>query len=275
MELVPRTQRRAWQPFTLSGVAAFAGDSLTRLVQVQFAVGSIAAICAVWTFHHTWGSAWSDAIPRLPATAEIRDGTLQWGGDRAGKLSENRFLSIVVDLDATGELAAGSDVQIELEREELRMRSILGFLPIHYPAGWAVPLDRMEVSAWWGAWDQAVLAGLGVMVLTGLGLAWSLLALPYSIIVRLVALMANRPLTMRGAWALAVAAQFAGTLIASAALVAYGLGRLDLVRLLWIVLLQFPVTWFMLLLAPFRLPSGRVDLPMTPASKNPFAGGRR
>ena len=273
MDFIPPTPVRAWQPFTLGGVAAFASSSLFRLVQVQLVFGLVAAGCAVWGFDRTWGSAWSEAIPKLPAAAEIRGGVLTWPGEKLARLAENRFLSIVVDLNATGELASGSDVQVQIGTRELRFRSLFGYFPIHYRADWIVPLDPTEMAAWWGAWEQAVLAGLGASILVGLGFAWGLLALPYAIVIRLIALIRDRPLTMPGAWAMAAAAQLPGILIASVAWVAYCMGRLEFLRLLWVFLLQFPISWFFVVFAPFKLPP---SLPLPPSrggSQNPFANG--
>lgn len=273
MEFNPQTQRRAWLPLTPSGVAAFAPASWFRVAQIQFVFALVAASTFVWAFHSTWGVAFGEAIPRLPAASGLQNGMLQWPGEHLVRLAENRYVSIVGDLDATGDLPSSSDFQIELGARQVRIRSLLGSAPIPYGVGWTVPLDRLEVSAWWGAWKPAVLAGLGLAVLLSLVAVWDLLALPYALVVRLIALAGRRQLTLPGAWRIGAAAQLPGVFIGCAGLLAYATGRIDLVRLIWVMFLQFPLAWFLLVLAPFRLRPPPPS-PSQPSSPNPFVGSQ-
>ena len=270
MESTTRTEARAWKLFTPGGLAAFAASSFVRLLQAQLLFAIVVAGCAVWAFHRTWGLAWEEAIPKLPAASRIRNGVLEWKAEPLVRLGENRFLAIVADVNSTGEFSSPSDFQIELGIRQLRIRSLLGSLPLDYPAPLNVPLDRLETAAWWGAWQPAVLTALGAAVLMIQVLTWDAMAILYMIPARLLALALGRSLTMRGAWSIAAAAQLAGALIGCAAVIGYSMGRVDIVRLTWIALLQLPISWLLLALALFRLPSPAAP-PGASSSQNPFA----
>jgi len=261
------TPHRAWQPLTFSGVAAFAGETFTRLWMVQLIVSILVAGSMVWTLETGWFPVIEQAIDGLADNAEIRNRQLEWPNDRSTPLAENSFLSIRVDPDGIVSTDQGADIQLVFTKTGLKVRSLLGFVEASYPAGWAMSLRRADVRAWWGAWRFFLPIGLGVMVVLCLFINWSALACLYCFPVRVIAFYLDRAVTWRSCWRLAAAALLPGALVMSGGLVLYSLHRIELVGLLFAWLLHVIVAWVYVAYSPTRLP--RLGNP--PASrKNPF-----
>jgi hypothetical protein len=254
MEAPVEKRRFAWQPLTPRGVSAFAHASLGRLLLIQFGVALLAAAVAIWFLHNAWFSEVSTAISQMPAQGEVRGGKLQWPGDSPVRLAENRFLAIAVDLDHSGEMRSPAHVQVEFGREDLKVFSLLGFVQSAYPRGWVVAFNRVELQPWWGAWAPPLLAMAGAAAVGGLMLSWAALATVYCWIAWLIGFLANRDSSFSGSWRLAGAALMPGALFLTGAMVLYGLGALDLVRLAFAGAVHLVMGWVYLLISPLCLP---------------------
>ncbi|MHB8519574.1 MAG: hypothetical protein ACYDH9_02340 [Limisphaerales bacterium] len=258
----------AWQPLTAGGVAAFAHASARRLLLAELGVAVIVSAGIVWFLATAWFPVITDAIEQLPDRGAIRQGRLDWSGASPVALAGNGFLSIVLDLDATGGLGPASDVQGAFGKTGLTLCSVFGCLTVGYPVRWTISFSRAELGPWWGAWRPVILAAAGLLISLGLLLGWSLLALLYAAPVRLVAFFLDRDLGRGGAWRLASAALMPGALLLAAAVVLYGRHRLDLVGLIVLCGLHLVVGWMYLVLAPVRLPRQAMA---AGESRDPFA----
>jgi hypothetical protein len=221
----------AWQPLTPGGVAAFARASWGRLLVVQLVVALLAAGSVVWFLRAAWFPVIDDAIRRLPEQGEIRLGKLDWRGDSPTLLAGGRFLALAVDLDHGGQARSPAHLQVEFGRGDVQIFSLFGFVQEPYPRGWTLGFNHAELAPWWGAWAPAILAIALGLVLAGLMLIWMLLAALYSLPAWLAGFFANRTLRLGGSWRLAGASLMPGALFLTAAIVLYGLGALDLLRL--------------------------------------------
>lgn len=269
MSAASTLKTRPWQPLTFGGVAAFAGASLARLFGVELIVALLAAGSSVWFLHSAWEPSLRQAISQLPDTGAVRNGRLEWPAESPKRLAEGSFLSVVVDFAGTGELGFVADLQLEFRERDFRLRAVLGYLTLRYPTGWRVPMNRLELDPWWGAWRSVVFVGLGFVVTIGLLVAWAVLATFYLWPVRAIAFYADRQLTVTGAWRLASAAMLPGALLMSAAIIAYSLQRLNLIQLLFAGLLHLLVGWVFLVISPMWLPRV-MNGPTNRAAKNPF-----
>ena len=220
-----------WQPLTRRGVAAFAPGSVGRLLLVQFIVALLAAGAVVWFLQAAWFSAISEAITHLPAQGQIRSGTLDWAGESAVKLAENHFLALAVDPAHTGAVRSPAHLQAEFGRRDVEVIWLGGYLSIPYQRDWLLMFNRTELEPWWGAWAPPLLALAAALTISGLMLAWSVLASLYCLPAWLAGFMANRQLTLGGSWRLAGAALMPGALLMTAAILTYGLGALDPLQL--------------------------------------------
>ena len=257
----------AWQPLTPRGVAAFARASLRRLLLVEFIVALLAAAAVIWFLHEVWFPTVREAIRQLPTQGEVRQGKLAWRGDSPVHLAGDRFLAIVVDLNHEAEVGREADAAVEFGQRECRIYSLLGYVAVNYPAGWMIALNQAELEPWWGAWEPAILAGVGTIVVLGLMASWALLAVLYSLPALLAAFFANRGLNWRAGWRLASAALMPGALVLDAAIFLYGVSILDFVRLGLCAALHFVIGWIYLFASPLFLPRH----PAAPTSKgNPF-----
>jgi hypothetical protein len=265
-ETVKKT-KFAWQPLTARGIAAFATASLNRLLLTQFVFALFAAAAFTWFLHARWFPRITEAIQRMPAQGEIRSGTLDWRGDSPVLLAAGRFLSITVDLQHEGKTRSPAHIQVEFGAHDVKIYSLLGFLPLKYPRAWILSLNRVELEPWWGAWRPALLAIACGSVVVGLLLGWACLATLYFLPAWLIGFFANRKISRGGCWRLAGAALMPGTLFLTAAIITYGLGLLDLLRLAMACAVHLVIGWVFVALSPLAAPR---DPAAAPVKGNPF-----
>jgi hypothetical protein len=260
--------RFGWQPLTRRGVAAFAPASVGKMLLVQFIVALLAAGALVWFLQTAWFSTISEAITRLPAQGAIRSGALDWGGESAVKLAENHFLALVVDPAHAGTIRSPAHLQVEFGRNDVEILWLGGYLRIPYQRNRLLAFNRTELEPWWGAWRPAILALAAALAISGLMLAWSVLAGLYCLPAWLAGFMANRQLTLGGSWRLAGAALMPGTLLMTAAILAYGLGALDPIQMVLAGAGHILLGWVYVIAGVLSLPRH----PAAPVSPpNPFA----
>lgn len=269
MDTTKKFLHTAWQPLTFGGVASFAHARPRRLLAVELVVASLVAASVVWCLSQTWFADVRVAITRLPDQAAVRAGQLEWPDDEPVRLVASTFLSILVDPDNQSDVNLTSDLQVELGRGDWKIRSLLGYVPLRYPASWSVSLNRAAVEPWWGAWQWVILAGVVVAVVAGLLFLWAVLAAVYLAPVRLAVFFLDRDVSRAGCWRLASAALMPGAVVMSGAIFLYGMQRLPLVGLLLAVVLHLLVGWVYLLIAPFKLSKKAAAL--AAEKPNPFA----
>jgi hypothetical protein len=270
------------QPLTFGGVAAFAPASTGRLLLFQAAIALLAALAVAFLFESACVPVITQTIQGLPASGAIVDGQLSWTQARPLRTVGSTFLWISIDPGDTLEPSEGADLEVELGKHQLRVRSVFGYLAVPYPNGYTIALNRNEVEPWWGAWHPAVTTGLGAATLVGLLVIWEILASLYAWPVRLISFYADRDLSWSGAWRLAAAALLSGAMFLVLALVAYACHQLNLMQLLAAAVLHFMIGWVYVLFAPFGLPrcvhtaSAQPANPFKPTTPgqpdDPFAG---
>ncbi len=272
MEAMDQLSQTAWEPVTPHGVAAFAQASAGRLWLVQFLVALVVSASVVWFLHDGCFPTIRSAILQLPAKGEIRSATLNWHGDSPQMLAEGRFLAFSVDLDHSGALRSPAHVQVEFGRHGFRVRALFGYMEGHYPDGWIIAFNRIELQPRWGAWQPALLAVTAAAVVVYLMVSWFALALLYAGPVWLIAFYTNRNLNLIASWKLAGAALLPGALVMATAILVYDLGALDLVHMTFILAVHLVVGWVYLGLGPLFLP--RHPAAAAPR-ENPFASPPR
>ena len=258
----------AWEPLSPSGVAAFAEARLGRLLLVQFVFALGAAVVAAWFLITAWFPVIQAAIQQMPEQSAIRSGILDWRGPAPVRLAEGGFLSIAVDPDYTGKARSPTPIYVEFGRREVRVFSLLGYLPVPYPRSVAIGFNRIDMTPWWGAWSPVMLAVTGGVVIVGLMVFWAMLATLYVGPVWLVAFYANRRCSLPQAWRLAGAAQMPGALFLCMIFVLHGMGVVDEIRVLIAWGAHFLFAWVYLWISPLHLPA--VAEPILPAV-NPFS----
>ncbi len=256
----------AWQPLTFRGVAAFASATFGRVLLVQFIVALLAAGLVVWFVHKAWFPTVGEAIRNLPLEGTIDSGHLEWPGPSSECLAEGRFLALVVDLDHTDEAHSPAQVQVEFGRQDFMVFSLFGYFQSPYPRDRVVPFNRTELGPWWGAWAAPILAIVAGAVVAGLMVIWACLATLYWLPVWLIGFFADRDCSLGGSWRLAGAALLPGALLMCAAILTYGWGALDLVRLTAAGAVHLVMGWVYLVVSPLRLPRH----PEANANINPF-----
>lgn len=255
------------QPFTFSGVASFAHAPLHRCFLIQGCVALLAGMTAACFFEMAWVPVIRQTIAALPSSGRIQDGQLRWpapGPVRTG----TTFLWISIDPNDALDQGEGADLQLDFQRSDLRIRSLLGYVAVPYPQGLLIAMNRTEVEPWWGAWRPAFPVGIAVGTVIGLFVTWTLLALAYAWPVRIISFYADRQLSWAGAWRLSAGCLLPGALFLTLAIAAYTLQQINLVQLLAATALHFMLGWVYVLCAPFCLP--RADAKVSQRSGNPF-----
>lgn len=260
----------AWQPLTFTGVAAFAFARVGRLFLWQFIVAGITAAVMLWFLRTNWYPVVSEAITRLPEQGLIQNQQLSLPLSASGPLAENRYLAFIADPEGIGTPTLATDLRIEFHRRGAAVCSVFGCIPVEYPEGFVIQFNRPELESHWGAWKPTVSWGAALATIVWLLLSWTLLATVYCPFVRLYAFYKDRRLTLAGSWKLSAAALLPAALTATACIVLYGFGVLDLLQFLIFGSLHVVVGWVYLVASPLRLP--RVsDAPHK--AKNPFGDG--
>lgn len=263
------SEPKAWQPFTLRGIAAFARAPLRRLLLLQFLFAFLAAVAMVWFLRSAWFPTIRLAASRLPEQGQMKSGRLYWDGPSPVLLAEGHFLAFDVDMNHTGTLRSPAQVQIEFGRDDIFFYSLAGYREWPYPRDWNFGFNRVALQPWWGAWEPPAqgLAFAGTMFWCLA--SWTALATMYFIPVWLAALFADRDLKLRQSWKLAGAALMPGAAVMIAAIVLYGFGVLDLVEFSAAVAAHILVGWIYIVWSVWSWP--RVA-PGAAAAGNPFAG---
>jgi hypothetical protein len=231
MDAPAQKPRRAWQPLTAGGVAAFGSATWRRLFAVQVIFALIASASVMWCIGTAWFPVFREAIHNLPEQGAIKDGKLEWASAAPQRLAGNRFVSVAVDPEHTGGAVPTAHLQIEIGKSDLKVISFLGFSLWRYPAELRIPLNNRGLEPWWGAWAPAILALAGLATIAVLLLSWILLAAIYAGPVWLLGFFLNRELDLKGSWWLAGAALLPGCLFMSALIFFYSLRMMDAVRL--------------------------------------------
>jgi hypothetical protein len=269
MEATPA--RNAWEPLTPRGVAAFAHAPWTRLLLVQFLVALLVGSTVAWLLHNSFFPTVSSALQQLPANGEIRRATLDWPESSPQVLAENRFLSLAVDLDHSGEVRSLAQFQVEFGRTNVLFQSLPGKMYRGYPAGWIIEFNQTELLPRWGAWRPVLLALAMAGVVVYLLVSWSILAGLYCGPVWMIGFYANRDLNLRASWQLACAALLPGAFVMLVALLFYGIGSLDLIHLGVALAVHLLVGWVYLPLSILFVP--RLSDPTRAA--NPFRAEKK
>lgn len=257
----------AWEPVTPRGVAAFARASFERLLAVQSVVALLAAAAFAWVCWDGFYPTINSAVAQLPATGEIRDGTLHVPDPSPQILAEGSFLEINIDPKHSGQIRSPAQFQFEFGGDSLCIFSLFGETEIPYPTGQRFHFNRTDLQPLWGAWAPDLLALATIGAFLGLMLSWALLASIYFPTVWLVCFFTNRDLNFRGCWRLAGAALMPGALLMSLSLLLYDFGDFDLVQLCFAFGMHLVIGWIYLFISPLFL-SRQLPKP----KGNPFSG---
>ena len=258
----------AWEPVTPRGVAAFAYATFGRLCAVQLVVALLAGLALAGLLKTGWFPVVREAIRRLPEGGEVRDQQLIWRGPAQMRLAESGFLALAVNLEDKVAVSGAGDVQIELQKSQIRFHSLLGFFPAEYPGGWIIAVDRNSLEPWWGAWELPILAGVMMATAVTLFLTWALLATLYFPAIYCLSYLRDRELTWAGSWRVAGASLMPGALFFTLGIVAYSLQAIGLIHLGVIFSLHLVIGWVYLFLIPLFL---RRNETVFPTGVNPFA----
>jgi hypothetical protein len=227
----PLTPRQAWQPFTPRGIAAFAQATLTRLVLAQMAVAAMVALAVVWFLSVAWFPIITESIQALPSEGEIRDATLHLSSESPARLAENARLAFVIDPFGTGKAGRVADVEVIFGKARVAICGALGCCGQPYDRGYVISFNRPALAPAWGAWRGPSLGLAALASMVSMLLMWWTVAILYIPLVKFIALYTDRIVTWWGAWRLSSAALMPGALIVALALVLYGFGVVDLLRL--------------------------------------------
>ena len=258
---------QAWQPITPTGVAAFAGATIGRLLFVQLIVAALVAWCVLWFLTANFFSIVREAIAQLPDEGIIQNQQLSTPHTSTLPLAESRFLTLVVDADGIGTPSVATDLKVEFHRRNIAFCSLFGCLNFDYPKGSTVQFNRPELQSRWGAWQTMILWITGIGVVVWLFLSWFALATAYCLFVRIFAFFKDRQVSLLGSWKLCAAALLPAALMAGGSILLYGLGIIDLLRFLLLFNSHIIVGWVYVMLSLLRLPRASDTRPIT---RNPF-----
>jgi hypothetical protein len=249
-----RPIRPANQPFTFGGVARFAHAPVGRLFLAALVLGLLSGMAVTWLGARGWAPAIDEAVAGLPENAAIQNGFLRWP-ERFGRLlGATEFFSIEVVLENAPRDSSTADLSLELHQTYCLTRSLLGATTIPYPRNFNFPLDRPTVVPAWGAWRMPLLFSLIPGTALALIISWSLLAIPYAVLARIIGALFRRDLNFRSAWKLSVAAQLPGSILMTFAIALYAGGQVTILFIVVMLVAHFIPTALYLLISPVLVP---------------------
>ena len=235
----------------------------------------------VWFLTSAWFPTVRAGIDRLPMQGAIISGRMNWFGDAPQSLAECRFLAFAVDLNHKGQARSPAHIQVEFGQNDIRIFSLFGCLQAPYPKSYRIASTSQELKPWWGAWEPAILA-IATGSVVGSACSSSGQSLQPCIVSRYgcLGLYLDRALAFCGSWRLAGAALMPGALVLSAAIGLYGLGGMDVVRLVTAFALHLVLGWVYLILGALAGPKLQSSLdsktnPFTTTALHPDATGEK
>ncbi len=276
---------RLLNPLTPAGVARFAHAPLGKVLSICFVFATVVGAAVIWLSARCWAPVIDDAARALPTNSVIEAGQLFWPEKSMRLLGENEFLSIEVNPEGEKMQSKPTDIALIFEPYGLRVGSLFGYSFLPYPQRWVVQMNRDGVVPAWGAWQPAIIAGLGILTALTLMICWGILAVFYAFYPWLVAALFKRDLFLHQAWKLSCAAMAPGSILMAFGLILYLLDEIGLVFFLLLGAAHFVIGWFYIFLASFYLKKAEVQPdqnanPFQPEkaskrarSKNPFSMG--
>jgi len=252
------------------------------MAAVALVFAALNGAAAGWIAQHCWGPVITEAIAAMPAEGAIEKGELRWPQKEEGEgrlLAANQFLAIETSYQDNPDGGSSADLGVELMRAGVRFQSLLGTATVGYPKDFG--LNRTQLGPAWGAWRAPLVAGLAGVFALGLMASWFVLAAGYALWPLAVGAVFGKDLPFRASWKLAVAAQWAGSVVMVFALGLYGLGEISLIFLVSAWAAHFVPTGVYLLISPFLVRKVPVEGEANPfedqpakklAGKNPFRG---
>lgn len=258
-----------WHPFTPRGVARAASAPRWQLWIALGLVAGLWSLVLVSFLFACWRPVVDDAIENLPPKGYIRSGVYYPESDTTDViLSENSWLAIGIHWNPAGVSDQTSDFRVTLQIDHLRLCSILGCAAVDYKTLGDRSLGRADTMAWWNAWRPFFLAAVVIANVVFLFIAWWLLTLVYSAVLRFQAFYGDRQTDFASSCRVAQASLLPGALWLTASVFFYQRGWLDLFGLLVVGIAHVPVAWLYFTLSVKFLPA--ID---KAAAGNPFKDG--
>jgi hypothetical protein len=250
----PDAPAAAWQPFTWSGVAAFAGPVSFGWFLWAFGVALLVGFAGERFVQRAWLPAVDAAVHGLPSFGGITRGRLDWPSNTVAELGKTTFLALRVNPQSTPVPGQAADVEVELGASEVSVRSLFGYWILPYPASLELAVNRPALEPLWATTTPYVQAAVLAVSAGAVCLGWALLALLAAPVIRLVAAVLRRDVTFSGCWRMAVMAMLPGALMVAAALALYASGGFRLVDLVVAFGLAHLLDLVLLAGAPWCLP---------------------
>lgn len=209
--------------------------------QGWLAAALTAFLCA-WAVRHAVVAAWvpvlEAAADALPETGRLHHGALELNSpETASLLAANPHLSVGLHGEP-GDLEAPSDIRLVLSSYGFRVCSLFGCTGMAYPIDLQFPANRVETTAWWGAWRPFLLGLVYCAAVLFFLVQWCLIATVLLAPALGLAWYLDRTLGVRAAFRLAVICQLPGALVFSVGLVLHVTGFLGLLELTVLAALQ-------------------------------------
>lgn len=256
-------------PLTFPGVVAFSRRQASWFLLGWITLAGLAAGTTIWFFHYHWIPVVEESIETFPANLKIQDGRLNHLPPDSVTRHQNNFLSLVVSSIASPTGNMTSDFQIILTPEEIRLKSLLGYLALPYPRQQSLNLSADHVIPWWNARKGLFTIATFFLITGGLLIMWTGLATCYYVPLSVASFFADRRTEFWPTWRLAGSILVPGVIIMTISILLYGLHLLSLLGLLLSACLHLIIGWVYLAGAIRHIP--RVP-ESAMISKNPFSG---
>lgn len=255
-------------PVTFAGTVAFSRKSASWFLLGWLCTAALASATCLWFVHARWVPVFEATIDALPSDLKMNAGVLEAFPEGELVQQQNGFISLLITPSRQSQGNMTADFQIAATPNELRFRSLLGYLSIPYPVGAEFKLLHSDVKPWWRA-REALFTVLAFCVVSSALLAtWTLLATLYFFPIAIANFFATRRNEFWATWRLAGSLLLPGALIMTLSILLYGFHLLGFLGLLVATALHFVIAWIYGVATIKHIP----PIPSTPRSgTNPFS----
>ena len=184
-----------------------------------------------------------------PKAGDFGVGRLSIAGSNSFQLASNSYFGIAWAEGSPAGVGQTADIQWIFLTNRTVISGLFGSLETPYPTLPPFSFTRIDAIAAWGAWEGAVLLGVGVVAWAALVISWWVLATVYSLPYWACTRIAGAAISLLESWRVCAGALLTGALWMTMALISYSLGWIRVPVFLVLGGLHFVIPWVVLLAA--------------------------
>lgn len=230
-------------PVTFAGTVAFSRKSASWFLIGWLGTAVLASATCLWFIHARWIPVFESTIDALPSDLTMTAGVMEAFPNGETIQQQNGFISLLITPSSQSQGNMTADFQIAATPNELRFRSLLGYLAVPYPVDAEFKLTPSHVKPWWRAREALFTVLAFCLALITLFATWTVLATLYFFPIAIANYFADRRNEFWATWRLAGSLLLPGASIMTLSILLYGFHLLGFLGLLMATALHIIIAW--------------------------------